>query len=255
MMSTHIQYMGYIKYAAIFVILFYSGRIIVADEIIADVDNHLVNITTEFDGANLIVFGALDSGDVIITIRGPNKKTTIRKKKHLFGLWVNHEFVTYDNVASFYFLATSNNAYFDLPQNIRDLYDIGIDNIEFNPVKMNINSDKEHSFERALINNFREQGLYREIHNHVVKLTPKFFRADIFFPPTTLTGAYIAEIFLVKNGNITTAQAFPIFINHDGIGAKIHEFAFSHHALFGILAIILALISGLVADFVFRKRS
>ena len=43
-----------------------------AKGIVADIDDHLVEITTDFAGQDILVFGAIDGpGDVILVMRGP----------------------------------------------------------------------------------------------------------------------------------------------------------------------------------------
>src|SRR5216683_635354 len=54
-----------------------------AEALIADLTSHLIAITTGFTGASVVLFGATDGpGDVVVTVRGPDREMTVRRKSH-----------------------------------------------------------------------------------------------------------------------------------------------------------------------------
>jgi hypothetical protein len=73
------------------------------------------------------------------------------------------------------------------------------------------------------------------------------------FPANVPTGIYTAEVYLVKDGEIISAQTTPLIISKSGVGAEIFDIAQRHSALYGLCAVTLAIAAGWVAAFAFRR--
>ena len=70
------------------------------NEIVADLSQGNVKISTNFLGAKILLFGAYDGkqgDDIIIVVTGPKGLVTIQKKEKIFGMWVNIKKVNYIN--------------------------------------------------------------------------------------------------------------------------------------------------------------
>ena len=60
-----------------------------------------IQIQTNFNGKEIIVFGILESGeDTIVSIKGPRKDTKMSKKERILGFWFNTKRVIYKNLPS-----------------------------------------------------------------------------------------------------------------------------------------------------------
>ena len=245
-----------ISLALIFYFCFTPYLYAIDDEIIADINNHALAITTQFDGTELLIFGSLDDGDIIVTVRGPAFDAVMRQKQRNYGLWMNSAYMTFKNVPSFYFMASSNHAEQYLTKNQRQLHYIGMNDFMLDVKDSNMANrpDDILLFKQSLIRKMQDQGFYRHASNMIVKPANKLFRLDVPLPANIPTGTYIIEIFLVKSKNIVAAQTFPIFVEREGIGAYIHQYAFEYAAIFGFIAIILAIGCGLMADMLWNKR-
>jgi uncharacterized protein (TIGR02186 family) len=79
------------------------------------------------------------------------------------------------------------------------------------------------------------------------------FRTRIYFPSNVPTGTYTVEVFLVRDGNVVSAQSTPLVISKIGFGAELFDFAHRHPALYGILAVLVALAAGWLAGVAFRR--
>ena len=94
---------------ALFVLLLASLPVRAAEEVVAGLSQTRVAISTNFDGSDILVFGAVkreeaipeDPLQVIVTISGPSAPVVVRKKSRRFGIWVNTEAVTVDHAPSF----------------------------------------------------------------------------------------------------------------------------------------------------------
>jgi hypothetical protein len=61
-----------------------------AQELIADISERRIDITTGFSGAEVLVFGAIEGeGDVVVVARGPSQNMVLRRKERQFGIWIN----------------------------------------------------------------------------------------------------------------------------------------------------------------------
>ncbi|NNJ67196.1 MAG: hypothetical protein HKP54_04090, partial [Boseongicola sp.] len=87
-----------------------------AEEVVAGLSQDSVQITTNFDGSEILIFGAVKRAaplpdgpplQVIVTVQGPQAPITIRRKDKRFGIWVNNAAVEVDAAPSYYAVATS----------------------------------------------------------------------------------------------------------------------------------------------------
>ncbi|MCB0079333.1 MAG: TIGR02186 family protein, partial [Caldilineaceae bacterium] len=79
-----------------------------ATELVADLSQHQINISTGFSGTELLLFGAADpSGDVVVIVSGPEGKAIVRKKTRVSGIWINTESVAFDAVPGFYHVSAT----------------------------------------------------------------------------------------------------------------------------------------------------
>src|SRR3546814_79845 len=61
-------------------------------ELVADLSDHEVAITTGFTGAELLLFGAVEGeGQIVVVVTGPRQTTTVRRKARVAGIWMNVE--------------------------------------------------------------------------------------------------------------------------------------------------------------------
>ena len=80
------------------------------NEIVADLSQENVEISTNFLGAKILLFGAYDGkkgDDIIVVVTGPKGLVTIQKKEKIFGMWINTKKANYINTPK-YFSISSN---------------------------------------------------------------------------------------------------------------------------------------------------
>ena len=86
-----------------------------AEEVVAGLSQNRIAITANFDGSEILVFGAVKRDapapdgqmEVLVTVEGPSEPITVRRKERRFGIWVNTDAVEVDRAPSFYAVATS----------------------------------------------------------------------------------------------------------------------------------------------------
>ena len=81
----------------------------------------------------------------------------------------------------------------------------------------------------------------------------KLFQSRVFFPANSSPGKYTVTVYQIMNKIIQNKQKRVINIKKSGIGEKIFKFANEKPASYGFLAILFAIISGLLAATLFRR--
>src|SRR5206468_1870341 len=86
-----------------------------AQELVSGLSTDLIQITSNFNGTDIVLFGAIEidqsaiakDQDLVIVIRGPPVDMTVRRKERVFGLWINRRQVQLSGMPGYYFLAST----------------------------------------------------------------------------------------------------------------------------------------------------
>jgi len=224
-----------------------------AQPLIADLSSHLIAITTGFSGTELLLFGATEGeGDVVVVVRGPEGEASVRRKARVAGIWINRDELRFAGVPAFYRIASSKPLADFVPTALRQRHQIGVDFLRLQPQR-ELNSEETAAFRAGLVRNKEAQKLYEPEVGRVSFLGPRLFRTRILFPANVPTGNYSVEVLLIRNGQVLAAQTTPMFVSKVGFGADVYDFAHAWSAVYGLLAILLAVAAGWAAGAIFRK--
>ena len=232
--------------------LFAAPGLARAQEIIAGLSHHAIGITADFTGTEILVFGALESeGDIVVVVRGPRTEVVVRKKAPVFGIWVNAESAVFHSVPGFYGVASTRPLEEIVDSDMRRAMEIGIDVLRLDPADMGGRARDE--FQSALIGLKQAERLYPVEPSTVSLVGGRLFRATIPFPAGIPVGTYAADTFLIRDGEVVAAQSSPLIISRIGFGALLYNFAHQESELYGILAVIAAVMAGLTGNILFRR--
>ena len=228
-----------------------------AKGIVADVDDHLVEITTDFAGQDILVFGAIDGpGDVILVMRGPAGRVQVHRKDRFAGIWVNADSVEFDDVPSLYGVASSRQLFEILTPEILDRYQLGVGRVRFEAAEAEVPGIGP--FRTALVQQKKKQGLYADRVGRVTFIGATLFRANLHLPSNVPTGTFLIDVYLVRDGRIVDAQNMPLVISKVGFGADIYKYAnarsITQRFIYGLVAVLVSLLTGWLAHLAFRKR-
>ena len=224
-----------------------------AKPLVADLSNSVVEISTGFVGADVLLFGATDGpGDVIMVIEGPPHDVVARRKIRVGGIWVNGPEMAFDGVPSFYRIGASRplDQIADAGELAR--HGIGLDNLALGP-RVAAPLDRVAIYRVALIRAKQEAELYGREVGTVAFTGERLFRIGLHFPANVRTGSYHVRLFLLRDGRVISEERRRIDIDRIGVGAQIFTFAHAQPAAYGIVAILIALMAGWLAGVVFRK--
>lgn len=227
-----------------------------AQDLVADLSDHVIAINTGFTGTKVLLFGATEGeGDVAVVVRGPADRATVREKDRVAGIWLNHASMKFSGVPGFYAVASSKPLEQLAAPNVLERAGIGLKYLQLAVSDDDREAGPEAiaAFRDALIRGQQRDGLYVTDTGQVSFLSGRLFRTRIDFPANVPTGQYQVEAYLFRGGQVVDAQTTPLIVGKVGLGAEIYEFAQSEPALYGLAAIIVAVAAGWLASVVFRR--
>ena len=219
-----------------------------------DISDDNIKIETNFIGKEVIIFGILnDDQDTILTIKGPEKNAVIQKKERILGFWFNTKQITYNQIPSIFFIASSNNIEDILPAST-----IIKEELSFNYLLENKTSQRNFISDVSLDtwkDNFvrikKSKNLFKEY--NVENIDNKLFQTRIFFPAKSIPGEYKVNVYQIENNLILNNKEKIITLKKSGVGSQIYNFAHNNAAAYGLFAIIFAIMSGFLAATLFRR--
>lgn len=231
-----------------------------AEEVVMGMSQNSVSISTDFDGSEILIFGAIKREvaiqtdpplQVIVTIEGPKLPVTVWRKARRAGIWVNADAVEIDAAPTFYAIATSApwsetiSAVEDLRHGIsipRAIRSVG--------APMQIRDSQ--SFTEALIRLREERGLYR-LDEGVVELREStLFDTAISMPANITEGAYTTRVYLTRGGEVVSRLSTVISVEKVGLERWLYTLSREQSLLYGLMSLAIAIIAGWGASAIFR---
>ena len=237
----------------------------IAQSVVMGLSEHNVSITANFDGSDILLFGSTQGeNDVIAIVRGPQSSRVIRRKERKMGVWVNGDAIQFDEVPTFYAIAATRPPVEILPVEALKSYAIGTENLSLsaNLNRTNLAEGAEmvtvdaptvESFRAALIRNMHRLDLYNEDIFPIRILGDSLFRVSLHFPTNVPVGSYNVRILLVRDGEVVRTGTTHIAVGKTGIEASVYDFAHRYPPAYGLVAILIAVVSGWLASVAFRK--
>lgn len=222
--------------------------------LVADLSDHLIAITTGFSGASVLLFGATEqAGDIVVIVRGPSQPVLMHRKSRVAGIWINTASMTIENVPGFYAVASSRPLEEVASESIRRRHQMGVEYLPIAPPTTKASSNIAEQWKAGLIRNQQRSGLFPKAIGRVNFLGGRLFRTRLELPANVPTGTYRVEVFHLREGRVLGAQTTPLSVSKVGLEAEVFDFAQNRAALYGLIAILVALVAGWIGHIVFRK--
>ncbi len=221
--------------------------------LVVDLSEDLIAITTGFTGTEVLLFGATaGAGDIIVVVRAPESQVVVRRKARVGGVWINADSLTFEKVPGFYHVAASRPLAELLPEPVLAREQIGAENLTLQLVN-SASAEEIPEFTAALIRNKQRGGLFNTELGEIKFQKNRLFRTQVEFPSSVPTGVYTASVYLVADGAIIDRTDTPLQVRKTGFEATVFEFANQQGAIYGLIAIFIALAAGWFAGIVFRN--
>ena len=236
-----------------FIVLFLFSNAVLA-ETYFDISENNIKIETNFIGKEVIIFGILnDNQETIMTIKGPEKNAIIQKKERILGFWFNTKKITYNQIPSIFFIASSNEIEDILPTSTIIKEELSFDYLLENKTSQrNFISDISlDTWKDNFVRIKKNKNLFKEY--EIENIDNKLFQTRIFFPAKSIPGEYKVNVYQIKDNLILNNKEKIITLKKSGIGNQIYNFAHKNAAAYGLFAIIFAVLSGFLAATLFRR--
>ena len=229
--------------------------------LVPDVSQRQINILSGFTGEELLLFGAIsypggtipdDEIDIAVVLKGPSNAVTLREKRKIAGIWINAASTEFRSVPSFYAVAASRPISEIVDEKTAAIYELGLDHLHLSPAS-SISSAELQPFETGLVDLNERNGMYSQSDNVVEISDSILYRARISIPASVPVGKYTAETFLIQKGRVVAAATRDIVIAKSGFERLVATMAEFQSFLYGILAVLISVIFGWSAGYLFRK--
>ncbi|MGB0961048.1 MAG: TIGR02186 family protein [Halocynthiibacter sp.] len=230
-----------------------------AETVVAGLSQNRVSITANFDGSEILIFGAIkreapiakEPIEVIIAIEGPSAPIEVRKKDKRLGIWVNTEKLTIQKAPSFYAVTSTgpiSEAIADT-ENLRHHVTIPQSIRMIDQVKAVTDTQ---DFLDALIRIKSKNGLYQAIDDGVRLTESTLFETSVKLPANLTEGAYKTRIFLTRDTKVVDVYETTIDVRKVGLERWIYNLAHDKPLAYGLLSLFIAIAAGWLASAFFR---
>jgi uncharacterized protein (TIGR02186 family) len=222
-----------------------------------------IAITSDFAGADLIVFGALDNADplllqlgqydIIVALEGPARETIVRRKERVFGVWINRYAMRFEPAPASYSLSSTLPVERIASQLELSGRNIGINQILLTPAGNVGDGSRVPEFRDSLLRLRVEDGIYQREPLGVEFVSSSLFRATLRLPANIPVGDHKLRAFLFKSNEFVMERDLRLRVVKTGIEQFVFELAHQQAFLYGVLAVVLAMVTGWLGSVVFRK--
>ena len=228
-----------------------------AQDIVTDLSQYDIELRHSFTGQELLLFGAIKRGetmageryDIVIVITGEERPHMVRKKERVMGFWVNTGGKLLEGVPEYYALASTRPLLAIAPEKELARLKIGLAQQDF------ARQPGLEDYAAGLIRVKQGAGLYQVATEAMALQSETLFRADFFFPANVPSGAYTASAYLFREGRLIGRSDKEIRIGKAGFERVVYSLAQNQPHLYGLMAIIIALLAGWLAGFITRPKS
>jgi uncharacterized protein (TIGR02186 family) len=218
----------------------------------ADLSSREIAISTGFTGSELLLFGSVDGdGDIVVVVRGPLHREVVRRKARVAGVWVNKESMLFRDVPAYYHVASTRPLVDIAAPAVLTRMELGAGRLRL--PRIGPASTNDGVFRAALLRNKQRDRLYSRGQGEIKMLGRRLFRTTVVFPTIVRTGTYSVAVHLFRDGRVVDTKTTPLDVRKVGLEAEIYNFAQQNSALYGIIAILVALMAGWLAGAIFRK--
>lgn len=222
-----------------------------------------IAISSDFTGADITVFGAIttvddfllaiNAYDVIVALEGPLQPATVRRKERFAGIWMNRHSIRFSPIPASYSISSTRSL--DAITNRMELVtrNVGIGNIRLIPTGAIGDGSNVGTFRDALLRIMQGRGLYQRDPSGVQFISRGLFRATVRLPANIPVGQHSVRAELYRAGEFITEQTIKLRVVKTGLEQFTYNFAHQYSLLYGMFAVLLALLTGWLSSLIFRK--
>jgi uncharacterized protein (TIGR02186 family) len=218
-----------------------------------------IRIGSFFSGGQVTVRGVVPAGDrVALRILGPRGQLVLMKKGRVVGLWMNVGQVTFQDVPQVYLLWTSGKL-----SSLGSETDLQAWKLDYASLLSGALPQKNREEEARLLwelIKLKEEDRLYQINEGTVQIKPlepgawEQVDAVLSLPAKIEPGAYVLEMIAFQEGKGRLIHSSTLEVKLAGFPALVSDFSARQGLWYGILAVIVATLSGLIIGIVFSSR-
>ena len=239
----------------IIIIALNSFTVFAKDNLVTDLSESTVEISSTFSGADILLFGAYDgqkNDDIIVVVSGQKGNIKVDKKEKKFGIWMITESIEFLNVPKYHYIASNRKI-----EEITNNTEIKKRKLDLNSFELKNNKidykNLDKKWYEALKRNMKKKQFWKIEENSIKLNKNTLFRKTLSLPSNVSTGIYNVKILHYRKGNLISQEESKIKIDKTGISANIYDIAQNFSAIYGIIAVFIALFFGWFTNFIFRR--
>ena len=230
-----------------------------AEDLVSGLSQDQIQITSNYAGTDIVVFGAIESADmttsgrdVVVVVRGPETDFAVRRKARVAGIWINRDKITLYGMPTYYYIASTKPLQKIASSALLAQYRLGLAHVT--PERESTRSRRKgEPFRLAAIRMRERQKLYAEAPSRVEFLGYSLFRVRVPVPANVTTGEYTVQVYLFRDGSVVSAQSTPLFVDQIGLERRLVNFAHDRPFWYGLLTVAMAMLLGWGSSFLFRR--
>ncbi len=220
---------------------------------------HRMAISEFFQGARITVSASVPKGAAaIIEFRGPVLKDQLMRKGRRGGLWMNVGEIAVEGAPSLYMFMSTDPDVLSGPSNADAQwgYPALQKQVRFSG---SVPVGKSAEIFKQFIKLKESGGLYGEFpgsieRSHEASSDYSAIEGKIRLPSKILPGNYQICLYVLNNGSLTSKKCVDFRVTMEGLPAILFSLAHNHATAYGLLAVLIALVTGFVMGFVFKGK-
>lgn len=216
-----------------------------------------VGIGTFFQGQEVTVSATIPQGvEAVVEILGGSVSEKLMRKERWGPLWLNREEVEVKDAPSLYLASSTDPALLQSPSDFRAWgYGAMAQRIQFHGQ----GGDENRAWLlREFISLKEAQGLYSILPGQVLGSDPEGecprVRTSFFLRSNVKPGNYEVRLLLARNGELIGQTRTSMEVRLEGLPALLRSLAHNHPLLYGVLAVVLAMMAGFLIGHIFKGR-
>jgi uncharacterized protein (TIGR02186 family) len=216
-------------------------------------------ITSFYHGEAITVRALIPTGhEVALRIMGPEEDLPLLEKGRVWGLWMNVRQVKFHHVPTVYLLQTSKSLSALADQKTLDRLRMDYRSLLSDSLEKQETSRKSFLIDQLI--KLKEHDRLYQIRESSIQVKPlgngrvDQLEAELSLPVRISPGSYALELIGFHDGQGTLLQREVIEVRLSGFADLMYRLAKEKGLLYGVLAVIVALLSGLAIGLVFTSR-
>lgn len=239
--------------------VFALARPALSEDLLAGLSRNQVSISASFEGTEILIFGAVKreapiapgKTGIIVTIEGPKRPLTVRRKDRVGPIWINNAAAEIDLAPSFYAVNTSGELE-DILKHVDDMRHAITVRRAIRAVGATASVPDPTAFTDALVRIRMRGDLYQTNIGDVEVRESTLFDTSVRLPANLVEGIYTARIFLTRDGQVVSQASSAINVEKVGLERFLYNLAHEDPLIYGLMSLAIAAAAGWAASAVFR---